>query len=118
MIFTSREHVPSGSSLHRWVEFQFFLQRNAHTESARLQRLFRHAGLALDAGTVQAIAEVAVDARIRTLQVANLMAAFIRGVGDAPATIAEQLYGSGERTEEGVRRLLGTLLADSRDPGK
>lgn len=118
VILTSREHVPSGSSLHRWVELQYFLQRNAETESARLRRLFRHAGIALDDDTVQAIAETAVESRIRTLQVANLMAAFIRRAGSPPADVVREIDGIAQHPEGGLRRLVGLLLADCRDPGK
>ena len=78
MILTSRDSVPMKSPVRRYAQLQYFTQRDAITERARLKRLFRHAGCALDADTVALLASVAVDSRIRTLQVANVMSTFIR----------------------------------------
>jgi len=117
MIISSREHVPSASPFHRWAELQFFLQRNVDTESARLHRLFRHAGIAFDAATIAEIAAVAVGSRIRTLQVANLLATFVRRVGLAPDAMVAELVRPTSGKEHSLRQMLEVLLAESKDPG-
>lgn len=79
VVMTSRTHVPSDSPLHRWVQLQFFTQRNAHTEAARMARAFRRAGVRMETESMCELARFAVTFKVRTLQAVN--AVLLHGAG-------------------------------------
>ena len=74
VVLTSRSHVPSDSPLHRWVQLQYFTQRNAKTESARMDRAFRRLGIRLEPQLLSDLARFAVTFKVRTLQAVASMA--------------------------------------------
>ena len=78
MILTSRENLPANANIRRCVQLQYFTKRDAFTEQARLKRLFRHSGCSIGTESAEVLASIAVDSRIRTLQVANVINTFAK----------------------------------------
>jgi hypothetical protein len=85
VIVTSRTHVPPDSPFHRWVQLQFFTQRNGQTERARMARALRRAGIPLEPAKLSEFASFAATYRIRTVQALNTLAAHLEAVRDDPA---------------------------------
>jgi hypothetical protein len=112
VILTSRTHVPSDSALHRWVQLQFFTQRNAHTEAARLGRAFRRAGVGIVPAALAELARFAVTFKVRSLQAASSVA-LLRGTGAACGAAAA---GPGLITEGELARTLEGMLEHAMDP--
>jgi hypothetical protein len=115
MILTSRDSVPMNSPVRRCAQLQYFTQRDAITERARLTRLFRHTGCQLDADVVTLLASVAVDSRIRTLQVANVMSTFIRHA-DHSAVLREKGKRSDSENTVLERAMFEALFASCIEP--
>lgn len=92
VVMTSRTHVPSDSPLHRWVQMQFFTQRNARTEAMRMHRAFRRAGLPIELEQLCELARFAVTFKVRTLQAVN--AVLLRGAdrGRIDAAALESMF--------------------------
>jgi hypothetical protein len=85
VILTSRTHVPPDSPFHRWVQLQFFTQRNGQTERARMARALRRAGIPLEPAKLSEFASFAATYRIRTVQAVNTLAAHLEAVRDDAA---------------------------------
>ena len=110
VVLTSRTHVPSDSALHRWLQLQFFTQRNAQTEAARLGRAFRRAGVPITPPALAELARFAVTFKVRSIQAASSVA-LLRGAVEAGAG-----GGPGPITEAELGRTLEGILEHAMDP--
>ncbi len=111
VVLTSRTHVPSDSALHRWLQLQFFTQRNAQTEAARLGRAFRRAGVPIAPAALAELARFAVTFKVRSIQAASSVA-LLRGAVEAGAGGG----GPGPITVAELGRTLEGMLEHAMDP--
>jgi hypothetical protein len=80
VILTARHHVAPTSTLHRWVELQFFTRRDGHTECARMARALRRVGIDLGPERLAEFAAFAATYRIRTTQAVNMLTVHLDAV--------------------------------------
>lgn len=106
-MMTSRRHVAATAPSVRWVERQWFVSRTKASETVRLHRLLRAAGVEASPASIEAFAEFAPGMGIRTLGLANALVSVARAHGngtlDAP--------GSAERMESMLEPLIDPCAA-------
>ncbi|MFM9180838.1 MAG: hypothetical protein ACKOV8_06285 [Phycisphaerales bacterium] len=81
LIATARGKVDGSAAQFGWVERSYALARTCETESARLARVFRRAGLAVDQAFLDRAAHMAVAFGIRTLHAAGAVVEWAQGEG-------------------------------------
>ena len=81
LIATARGRVDASAAQFGWVERAYALTRNRESESARLGRVFRRAGLGVDQAFIDRVAQMAVMFGIRTLHAASAVVEWAQGEG-------------------------------------
>jgi hypothetical protein len=115
MILISRENLPPSAPIRRAVQLQYFTKRDAATEQARLKRLFRHSGCSIGTESAEVLASIAVDSRIRTLQVANVINTFAKHV-ERSAVLREPVKSREPSKAFTDRETFEALFANCIDP--